>query len=194
MKRIILFSLCIPVFISISSIANAATAIFAGGCFWCMQQAFDEVPGVTKTLVGYTGGKTANPTYKQVSSGRTKYYEAIKVTFNPNKVSYKKLLNAFWHNVDPTNGKGQFCDYGPQYRAAIFYLNSNQQQLAKQSKQALLNSKRFKRIATQILPASKFYPAEKYHQDYYKKNPIRYKFYKFNCGRAQRLKQIWGKK
>lgn len=172
--------------------ANTKTAIFAGGCFWCMQADFDKIPGVIKTEAGYTGGDVKNPTYEQVSAGNTGDYESIKVYYDPSKVTYQQLLNDFWHNVDPTDASGQFCDKGPQYRAVIFYQNSDQQKLADASKQQLLDSGKFKQIVTQILPASTFYPAEEYHQEYYKKNSVKYKFYRYNCGRDKRLEQVWG--
>ena len=168
------------------------TAVFAGGCFWCMQSDFDKVPGVVKTVVGYTGGSVSDPTYEQVSQGGTGHFEAIQVTYDPNKTNYKKLLQDFWHNVDPTDARGQFCDKGDQYRSAIFYADTNQKKLATSSKQQLVQSGRFNNIATLILPQSTFYPAETYHQDYYQKNPVRYKFYRYTCGRDKRLAQVWG--
>jgi peptide-methionine (S)-S-oxide reductase len=171
--------------------ADSSTAIFAGGCFWCMQADFDKVHGVTKTIAGYTGGSAANPSYEQVSAGGTGHYEAVKVVFDPQQVTYKQLLDFFWKNIDPTNDKGQFCDEGNQYRAVIFYANDQQKKLAEASKQALITSGRFKYIATQILPAGAFYPAEDYHQKYYLKNPIRYKYYRYSCGRDKRLKDLW---
>ncbi len=177
-----------------SLLTTAETAYFAGGCFWCMQSDFDNVPGVTKTVVGYIGGTHPNPTYELVSSGTTNYAEGIEVTFDPNKISYTQLLQYFWHNVDPENARGQFCDTGHQYRSEIFYINDAQKKAAEQSKQALQKSAQLIQIATPISAAGKFYPAETYHQDYYKKNPVRYKFYRFNCGRDKRLKQLWGDK
>jgi len=176
-----------------SPITQAATAIFAGGCFWCMQPPYDETPGVTKTVVGYTGGSVKNPTYHQVSAGGTGHYEAVEVFYDPKKVSYEKLLTIFWHNIDPTDAGGQFCDRGQSYEAAIFYQNNTQKKLAIASKEKLIKSNKFPKIATKVLPAKTFYPAESYHQHYYEKNPLRYKFYRFNCGRDQRLKQLWGK-
>jgi peptide-methionine (S)-S-oxide reductase len=168
-------------------------ATFAGGCFWCMEPPFDKVEGVTATTSGYTGGHTVNPTYEQVSSGFTGHAESIQIAYDPAKVSYEKLLDVYWHNIDPLARNRQFCDAGEQYRSAIFYHDEEQKRLAEASKQALEKSGRFKQpIATQIVPAGPFYPAEEYHQDYYKKNPIRYKFYRYNCGRDQRLEELWG--
>ena len=167
-----------------------AVATFAGGCFWCMEGPFDKLPGVISTTSGYTGGTKANPTYEEVSDGGTGHRESVEVVYDPRKVTYAQLLDTFWHNVDPTDNSGQFCDHGSQYRSAIFYHDAEQKRLAEASKAAL--EKRF-RVATDILPASTFWRAEEYHQDYYKKNPIRYHFYRFNCGRDQRLEQIWGK-
>jgi peptide-methionine (S)-S-oxide reductase len=169
-------------------------ATFAGGCFWCMEEALDKVDGVVSTLSGYTGGRTKNPAYEEVSAGNTGHTEAVEVLYDPAKLSYAKLLDVFWHNIDPTTADRQFCDVGTQYRAAIFYHNETQKRLAEESKQRLETSRPFKEpIITVIMPASVFYPAEEYHQDFYKKNPLRYKFYKFNCGRAQRLQDLWGK-
>jgi peptide-methionine (S)-S-oxide reductase len=169
-------------------------ATFAGGCFWCMEPAFDHVPGVVSVTVGYTGGTKKDPTYEEVSSGTTGHAESIEVVYDPVKVSYEKLLDIFWHNIDPTVKDRQFCDVGRQYRSAIFYHNEQQKRLAESSKEALEASKRFKGpIYTEIVPASTFYPAEDYHQEYYKKNPVRYKFYRWNCGRDERLKELWGK-
>lgn len=171
-----------------------AEAIFAGGCFWCMEPPYDQLEGVVATISGYTGGKLADPSYKQVSSGRTGHYEAVKVIYDPALVSYEKLLKVFWRNIDPLDDAGQFCDKGDHYRAAIFYLNEKQQQAAVASKKALEKSGRFDQpTVTEILPASEFYPAEEYHQDYYLKNPVRYKIYRGGCGRDSRLESLWGK-
>ena len=159
-----------------------------------MEPAFDHVPGVVSVTVGYTGGTKKDPTYEEVSSGTTGHAESIEVTYDPSKVSYKKLLDVFWHNIDPTVKDRQFCDIGQQYRSAIFYHNDEQKREAEGSKKALEESKRLGGpIYTEIVPASTFYPAEEYHQQYYKKNPVRYKFYRWNCGRDERLKQLWGK-
>ncbi|MEK6579871.1 MAG: peptide-methionine (S)-S-oxide reductase MsrA [Bdellovibrionota bacterium] len=169
-------------------------AIFAGGCFWCMQPPFDRAPGVISTRVGYTGGEKANPTYEEVSGGTTGHAEAIEITFEPTQISYRELLSIFWHNTDPLTRMAQFCDHGDQYRTGIFYLDEKQKTAAIESKTGLEKSKKFKSpIITEIAKAGAFYPAEDYHQGYYKKNPIRYKFYRFNCGRDKRLKELWGK-
>jgi peptide-methionine (S)-S-oxide reductase len=168
-------------------------ATFAGGCFWCMEHPFDQLNGVVSVTSGYTGGRKANPTYEEVSSGTTGHAESIQIVYDPAKISYTKLLDVFWHNIDPTVKDRQFCDSGNQYRSAIFYHSEEQKRLAEESKKALEKSGRFKgEIFTEIVPASDFYPAEEYHQHYYKKNPIRYKFYRYNCGRDQRLEEIWG--
>jgi peptide-methionine (S)-S-oxide reductase len=158
-----------------------------------MEEAFEKVEGVSAVVSGYVGGTQENPTYEQVSSGRTGHYEAIEIQYDPATVGYDRLLEVFWHNIDPTDGAGQFCDKGPQYRAAIFYKDDEEKRLAEESKRSLEASKPFSEpIAAQILPASTFYAAEGYHQDYYKKNPIRYQYYKWGCGRAQRLEELWG--
>lgn len=171
-----------------------AKATFAGGCFWCMEEAYDPVPGVISTVSGYMGGKTRNPTYEQVSGGRTGHAEIVQVEYDPSKVSYAKLLEVFWRNVDPTQKDAQFCDHGSQYRTAIFFHDDEQKKLAEASKAALRKSKPFKgEIVTEITKAPEFYPAEGYHQDFYLKNPVRYKFYKSGCGREARLQQLWGK-
>ena len=164
-------------------------AVFGGGCFWCMEHAVDDLNGVISTTVGYTGGKKINPTYKEVSAGGTRHVEVVLVVYDPQKISYAKLLDVFWHNIDPTVKDQQFCDHGDQYRSAIFYQNDAQKKSAEESKQALL--KRFKNIYTEIAPASPFYTAEEYHQHYHKKNPIRYNFYRTACGRDDRLEDIW---
>jgi peptide-methionine (S)-S-oxide reductase len=169
-------------------------AIFAGGCFWCMEPPFDEVDGVVSTTSGYTGGHKENPTYEEVSSGRTGHAEAIRIVYDPSKVDYRKLLEIFWRNVDPADAGGQFCDRGSQYRSAVFYRNEEQKRLAAESKTALEASGRFDGgIATEIAPAGPLYVAEEYHQDYYRKNPIRYNFYRYGCGRDKRLSELWGK-
>ena len=173
--------------------AENATATFAGGCFWCMEKPFEDLPGVVSTTVGYTGGKTRNPTYEEVSAGGTGHAEAVQIVYDPQKVGYEKLLDVFWRNIDPLTANAQFCDHGDQYRSAIFYHDAKQRQLAEASKQALEASKRFKQpIVTQIVAASTFFPAEEYHQKYHQKNPARYKFYRWNCGRDQRLEELWG--
>ena len=173
---------------------DTAVATLAGGCFWCMEPPFDKLEGVISTTSGYTGGHTKNPTYKQTSSGKTGHTEAIQIVYDPRKISYEKLLNVFWHNIDPTTRDKQFCDRGNQYRSEIFYHNEEQKRLADASKAALNKSKPFKApIVTQVTQASTFYAAEDYHQDYYKKNPIRYRYYRYGCGRDKRLEQLWGK-
>jgi peptide-methionine (S)-S-oxide reductase len=170
------------------------TAIFAGGCFWCMEHPFDQIPGVISVTSGYTGGTKDHPTYEEVSSGKTGHAESVQVIYDPAKVSYEKLVDVFWHNVDPLTPNAQFCDHGTQYRSAIFYLDDEQKRIAEASKDALVKSGKFdKPIVTQIVAASTFWPAEDYHQHYYKTNPVRYKYYRFNCGRDQRLEQLWGK-
>jgi peptide-methionine (S)-S-oxide reductase len=170
-----------------------AEATFAGGCFWCMESDFEDIPGVISVISGYTGGTVANPTYHEVSSGRTGHAEAIRIQYDPDQISYRQLLIYFWHSVDPLDAKGQFCDRGDQYRAAIFYHDEEQHRLAEQSKIELEDSDRFHQmLATEINPSTPFYPAEEYHQDYYQKNPLRYQFYRFSCGRDRRLVQLWG--
>jgi peptide-methionine (S)-S-oxide reductase len=172
---------------------TTATATFAGGCFWCVEADFDKVAGVISTTSGYTGGRTANPSYEEVSRGGTGHAEAVEIVYDPAKVGYEKLLDVFWHNIDPLAKNRQFCDHGDQYRTAIFYHDDKQRSLAEASKAAV--QARFKQpIATEIAAAGPFYKAEEYHQDYYVKNPIRYKFYRFNCGRDARLEELWGKK
>lgn len=173
--------------------ANTELAIFAGGCFWCMEHPFEKLPGVLSVTSGYTGGQKLNPTYHEVSAGGTGHTEAVEIVFDPTQVSYSQLLEILWMNIDPTDGNGQFVDRGNQYRSGIFYLTEEQQRLAEASKQALEKSGRFdKPIVTEIVPASSFYPAEEYHQDYYKKNPLRYKFYRYNSGRDRFLDKKWG--
>ena len=173
--------------------SNLEKATFAGGCFWCMEHPFDKIPGVVSVTSGYTGGRKKNPTYEEVSAGGTGHAESVQVVYDPAKVTYEKLLNVFWHNIDPTAKDRQFCDTGHQYRSAIFYHNEGQYRLALQSKALLEKNKTFKEhVVTEIVEAAEFYPAEDYHQQYYKKNPIRYKFYRTSCGRDRRLKELWG--
>ena len=173
---------------------GSAQATFAGGCFWCMEPPFDKLPGVISTTSGYTGGHKKNPTYHEVSAGDTGHAEAVQVVYDPKQVSYEKLLDVFWHNIDPTQKDRQFCDHGNQYRTAIFYHDEEQKQLAEAAKAKLQQHKPFQgEIVTEIVAAGEFYPAEDYHQDYATKNPIRYKFYRTSCGRDQRLKELWGK-
>lgn len=172
--------------------AQTATAIFAGGCFWCVEADFEKLPGVLAAESGYTGGSTANPTYEQVSAGGTGHAEAVRITYDPDKVGYPALLDFFWHHIDPTVKNRQFCDVGNQYRSAIFYESDAQRTAAESSRAALLKAGRIKEIQTEIVAAARFYPAEEYHQDYYKKNPIRYKFYRTSCGRDRRIAEVWG--
>lgn len=194
--------IALSVFVGLLSISTAAsaqaagrkTAIFAGGCFWCMEADFDYVPGVLSTISGYIGGDAPNPTYAQVSAGGTGYYEAVKITFNPDIVSYEKLLDTFWRSVDPTDAGGQFCDRGDSYKTAIFTLSDAQKEIATQSKVTLQRAGQLDDpIVTVIRPATAFYPAEDYHQDYYARNPVRYKYYRFSCGRDARIADLWGK-
>ena len=173
---------------------GTAVTTFAGGCFWCMEEAFEKVEGVVEVVSGYMGGSEKNPNYQQVSAGRTGHAEVIQVTYRADQVSYEQLLKVFWRNIDPTTPNRQFCDGGSQYRAEIFYHGPNQQTLAEASLASVQKTKTFTApVVTKISAAGEFYPAEDYHQDYYKKNPTRYKFYKWNCGRAQRLEELWGK-
>lgn len=177
--------LCVQLF-------SQETAYFAGGCFWCVESDFDKVKGVLSTTSGYMGGDVPNPTYKEVSRGGTGYVEMVKVVYDPSQISYRDLLTVYWKNIDPTTDQGQFCDKGSQYRPIIFYDNEKQKELAEESKQQIIAENKVKPVLVEILPAKTFYPAEEYHQNYYKKNPLRYKFYRFNCGRDKRLKQLWG--
>jgi peptide-methionine (S)-S-oxide reductase len=170
-----------------------AVAIFAGGCFWCVESDFDQVPGVVSTISGYTGGRKVNPTYQEVSSGSTGHAESVEVIYDPKKVTYEHLLDVFWVSIDPTVKDRQFCDTGNQYRTAIFYSNDGQRRAAEESKKKIEATKPFKApIVTEITMAGTFYPAETYHQDFYLKNPVRYKFYRTGCGRDARLKELWG--
>ena len=170
------------------------TAIVAGGCFWCVQSDFDKLPGVIATEVGYTGGRTDNPSYEQVSEGATGHYEAVRIRFDPARIGFAQLLDYFWRHIDPTAKDRQFCDAGSEYRSAIFWQDENQRKTAEASRDALLQSGRFPAIHTEIAPASSFYRAEEYHQDYYKKNPLRYAYYRNACGRDARVAQLWGSK
>jgi len=172
---------------------STATAVFAGGCFWCMEPPYDKLPGVVATTSGYSGGQKLNPTYEQVSAGDTGHIEVIQVSYDPKQVSYQKLLEVFWRNVDPLDQGGQFCDRGNTYTTAIFYQNEEQKKLVEKSKMEI-EKKLGKTVVTTIRPAATFYAAEDYHQDYYQKNPLRYKYYRYSCGRDQRLDQLWGKK
>lgn len=175
-------------------LASTEVATFAGGCFWCMEPPFDKLDGVLSTTSGYMGGAEEDPTYKEVSAGSTGHAEAVQVRYDPSKISYEKLLEVFWMQIDPTTPNRQFVDVGSQYRTAIFYHDEEQQRLAEESKSKLDKSGRHEGpIVTEVIPAGIFWLAEDYHQDYYKKNPIRYKFYRFNSGRDQYLKKVWGK-
>ncbi len=172
---------------------NLEVATFAGGCFWCVESDFDTVPGVVETVSGYTGGVLIDPTYRQVTAGGTGHYEAVQITFDPQQVSYATLLEIFWRSVDPTDGGGQFCDRGDSYRTAIFANSPEQMKLADASKRRLEESGALERpIVTSIESAGPFYPAEDYHQDYYKKNPFRYRLYRARCGRDSRVQAVWG--
>jgi peptide-methionine (S)-S-oxide reductase len=168
-----------------------ATATFAGGCFWCMQPPFEKLHGVVSVKAGYTGGSTKNPSYEGVSAGGTGHRESVEIVYDPRLISYGQLLDVFWHNIDPTDSSGQFCDHGSQYRSAIFFHDAQQKALAEQSK-SVVEKQLHKNVVTDLVAASAFYSAEEYHQDYSKKNPVRYRFYRFNCGRDQRLTEVWG--
>ncbi len=171
-----------------------ASALFAGGCFWCLEADFEKLPGVIEVESGYTGGQTQNPSYEAVSAGRTGHAEAVRVIYDPKKVSYPQLVEYFWRHIDPTVKDQQFCDVGSQYRSGIYWQNEGERKAAEASRDALLKSERFPVIYTEVLPASTFWPAEEYHQDYYKKNPIRYAYYRNGCGRDARVRQVWGEK
>lgn len=172
--------------------AEIRTAIFAGGCFWCIEADFEKLPGVLGAESGYTGGQTVNPSYEQVSAGNTGHTEAIRVSYDPQKVSYPQLLDYFWRHIDPTVRNRQFCDIGTQYRSGIYWQNEAERKAAESSRDALLASGKLPRIETEIVAATAFYLAEEYHQDYYRKNPIRYAYYRQGCGRDARVRQIWG--
>jgi len=199
--RVLLQRLLIP-FIMMSPLSLYAetsekteTAILAGGCFWCIESDYEKLKGVRAAVSGYIGGHVKNPTYKQVSSGRSGHIESVKITYDPEVISYSKILDYFWRHIDPTRNDGQFCDNGNQYRPAIFYLNQKQKELAMQSTEKTRKTKPFKApLKVELIKATEFYPAENYHQDYYKKNPIRYRFYRYRCGRDSRVEALWGKK
>ncbi|MBF0445442.1 MAG: peptide-methionine (S)-S-oxide reductase MsrA [Magnetococcales bacterium] len=204
MKIILQLVLCCWLFLPVAFIttlsaadenAKVARAIFAGGCFWCVEHLFDSINGVTSTISGYTGGHKVNPKYKEVSSGSTGHTEAVEVLFDPQKVSYDELLRIFWVNIDPTTANRQFCDYGAQYRSGIYYFNEEQKKQALISRDRIIKTKSFAApILTEITKAGKFYPAEDHHQNYHNTHPYQYKFYRFNCGRDKRLKELWGSK
>jgi peptide-methionine (S)-S-oxide reductase len=190
---ILVFPLALVVAGTVEAAGKLEKATFAGGCFWCMEHPFDALPGVLSVTSGYTGGQKKDPTYQEVSAGGTGHAEAVQIVYEPSKITYGKLLDVFWHNIDPTTKDRQFCDSGHQYRSAIFYNSEEQHRAALQSKEALEKVKPFREpIVTEIVPAGVFYPAEEYHQHYYKKNPIRYWYYRNGCGRDQRLKELWG--
>jgi methionine-S-sulfoxide reductase len=197
MKRIVLLAFGCVALAAVSNVqspspATTRTAIFAGGCFWCIQPAFDKAPGVIKTVVGYCGGTEPNPTYKLVTSEKTKYRESIEVTYDPAKISFEKLLDIYWRQIDPTQSDGQFTDIGPSYRAAIFYGNAEEKKIAEASKEKLTRSGKFKKtIVTEILPAMKFWPAEDYHQKYYRENPERFEAFEEGSGRVSFKKDKW---
>ena len=178
----------------VAGAATTATAVFAGGCFWCLEADFDKVAGVIATESGYTGGKSPNPTYQQVSAGVTGHTEAVRVSYDPAKVSYQQLVDYFWRHIDPTVKDRQFCDIGSQYRSAIYWQNEGERKIAEASRDALLKGGKFSQVFTEIAAAATFYPAEEYHQDYYTKNPIRYAYYRRGCGRDARVQEVWGGK
>ena len=203
MRRLSVFAICFLVLTMTAAGATAGnddaagTAVFAGGCFWCMEGPFDALDGVLSTTSGYAGGSKKDATYQRSSSGRSGHREVLQVKYDPARVSYADLLEVFWHNIDPYDPRGQFCDKGPQYTSAVIALSDEQFRLASESKAELVAQieaagKSGDVIATEILPFAQFYPAEDYHQDYYTKNPIRYKVYRWNCGRDARLAEIWG--
>ena len=197
MDRMTLNTLLLALMVMAPGAANAANAkaTFAGGCFWCMEEAFEKIDGVDRVISGYIGGQLANPTYYQVAQGGTGHAEAVEIRYDSDKVTYNQLLDTFWHNIDPVDAGGQFCDRGNQYRSEIFYHDQQQKILAESAKLALVQSGQLQdSISTAITHATEFTPAEEYHQDYYRKNPVRYNFYKYSCGRAKRLEQLWGKK
>ena len=194
MRKIIILLFILLVALANNSVASTSRAIFAGGCFWCMEAPFEKLDGVSEVISGYTGGSKLDPTYQEVSAGGTGHTEAVEVLYDPQLVSYEKLLEVFWRQIDPTDADGQFVDRGDQYRSGIFYLDAEQKQLAEKSKQQLEKTGRFnKPIVTEITAAGKFYPAEKYHQDYHSKNPIRYWYYRGGSGRDDYLDKVWGK-
>ena len=194
MKGLIAMLLVLPLYTGNAANTKYELATFAGGCFWCMVHPFDKLPGVKEVLSGYTGGHTVNPTYEENSSGTTGHAESIQITYDPAKISYADLLEVFWRQIDPTDAGGQFVDRGNQYRSAIFYHNDEQKRLAEESRDRLVKSGRFKKpIVTEIVKAGPFYKAEEYHQYYYKKNPVRYKYYRYRSGRDQFLDKVWGK-
>ena len=194
-KRLLFVILCVVSYSALAEKTSLATATFAGGCFWCMEHDFDKVKGVSETVSGYIGGHKVNPTYKEVTTGKTGHTEAVRILYNPDQVSYGQLLHIYWRSIDPTTDEGQFCDLGSQYRPEIFYHNEEQRELAERSKQELEADKPFPHaVKVRITQADTFYPAEEYHQNFHEKNPFRYKFYRRGCGRDKRLEALWGKK
>jgi peptide-methionine (S)-S-oxide reductase len=197
-----LFGVFCAVLISVSAVAadapakpaTTASALFAGGCFWCIEADFEKLPGVIGAESGYTAGRTANPTYEQVSAGGSGHVEAVRVTYDPAKVSYPQLVDYFWRHIDPTVKDRQFCDSGTQYRSGIYWQNDAEKKVAEASRDALLKGGKLPQIHTEIIAATTFHSAEEYHQDYYKKNPIRYAYYRKNCGRDARVEEVWGRK
>lgn len=190
-----ILAILLTIMVTTMANANAKTEIatFAGGCFWCVESDFEKINGVISVTSGYTGGKEINPTYEDVSAGITGHVESVEIVFDPSKVAYRELVNKFWRSIDPTTKNRQFCDVGEQYRTEIFYHNEEQKQIAESTKTEIEDAKILPApIVTAITQASAFYPAEEYHQDYYKKNPIRYKYYRYSCGRDQRVKELWG--
>lgn len=177
------------------AVAETDTAILAGGCFWCVEADFEKLDGVKDAVSGYTGGHVENPSYKQVSHGGTGHVEAVRITFDPDVIGYDRILDYYWHHIDPTRDDGQFCDSGAQYRPVIFYRNDKQRRIAETSKQRIEVTKPFaESIKVEIAKAGPFYPAEDYHQDYYRKNPLRYKFYRYTCGRDEKVHELWGER
>lgn len=190
-KLLLIVILCWLTLAPVARAENITKATFAGGCFWCMEEPFDELEGVISTTSGYTGGNVVNPSYKQVSAGYTGHAESVEVEYDADRISYEQLLDVFWHNVDPTVANKQFCDVGNQYRTAIFYHDDQQKALAESSKEQV-RQQLDTRIYTEITPATEFYPAEDYHQNYYQTNSLLYKFYRSRCGRDRRLAEVWG--
>lgn len=188
MRRLLL----VPLFLGVlHASADEATAVFAGGCFWCMEPPYDQLPGVLDTTSGYSGGHTKNPTYEQVTAGGTGHFESVRVTYDPDRISYEELLAVFWPNIDPFDDRGQFCDKGSSYRAAVFVATQAEGILAEAGKSDI--EIRFgRKVVTRVLPAATFYPAEGYHQNYYTNNPLRYRYYRYRCGRDERLREVWG--
>lgn len=195
LRLLLLATMTLGLAVTAAAAASLAKATFAGGCFWCMEPPFEALRGVVSVTSGYTGGTRINPTYEEVSAGGTGHAESVEIVYDPAVIGYQQLLDVYWHNIDPTVANRQFCDVGNQYRSAIFYHTAEQERLARASKAGLERDKPFAgEIRTEIVPATAFYRAEEYHQDYYKKNPLRYKYYRFGCGRDKRLKELWGDK